>query len=191
MADVTTHCPYCSLQCGMRLSGSRRGVEVGAWEEFPVNKGAMCRKGWTSAALLNDRERVTTPLVKENGTFRKAGWDEALDLIASRISAIQEAHGRDAVAVFGGGGLTNEKAYQLGKFARVALRTSQIDYNGRWCMSSAATAGNRAFGVDRGLPFPLADLAGPTSSSWSANLAETMPPAARSSTASARGGKSS
>ena len=84
------------------------------------------------------------------------------------------------MAVFGGGGLTNEKAYQLGKFARVALGTSQIDYNGRWCMSSAASAGNRAFGIDRGLPFPLADieqtdvvvLVG-------SNLAETMPPAAR------------
>ena len=82
--------------------------------------------------------------------------------------------------MFGGGGLTNEKAYQLGKFARVALGTSQIDYNGRWCMSSAASAGNQAFGVDRGLPFPLADieqtdvlvLVG-------SNLAETMPPAAR------------
>ena len=67
----------------------------------------------------------------------------------------QQRYGPDSVGVFGGGGLTNEKAYTLGKFARVALRTSAIDYNGRFCMSSAATAGNRAFGVDRGLPFPL------------------------------------
>jgi assimilatory nitrate reductase catalytic subunit len=179
-AGVTTHCPYCSLQCGMRLSASRTSVEVQPWDEFPVNKGAMCRKGWTSAALLTDRERVTTPLVKENGTFRKAGWDEALDLIADRITGIQAAHGKDAVAVFGGGGLTNEKAYQLGKFARVALGTSQIDYNGRWCMSSAASAGNRAFGVDRGLPFPLADIAKTDVLVLvGSNLAETMPPAAR------------
>ena len=100
---------------------------------------------------------------------------------------MQAAHGPDAVAVFGGGGLTNEKAYQLGKFARVALGTSQIDYNGRWCMSSAASAANRAFGIDRGLPFPLADveqtdvvvLVG-------SNLAETMPPAARHLDGSAR-----
>ena len=62
------------------------------------------------------------------------------------------------MAVFGGGGLTNEKAYQLGKFARLALGTSRIDYNGRFCMSSAAAAGNRAFGIDRGLPFPLEHL---------------------------------
>ena len=81
---------------------------------------------------------------------------------------------------YGGGGLTNEKAYQLGKFARVALGTSQIDYNGRWCMSSAASASTRAFGVDRGLPFPLADVEhADVVVLVGSNLAETMPPAAR------------
>lgn len=59
--------------------------------------------------------------------------------------------------MFGGGGLTNEKAYALGKFARVALRTPNIDYDGRFCMSSAAAAGIRGFGIDRGLPFPPGD----------------------------------
>src|SRR5207244_7369924 len=87
------------------------------------------------------------------------------------------AHGRDAVGIFGGGGLTNEKAYLLGKFARVALGTSRIDYNGRFCMSSAAAAGNRAFGLDRGLPFPLADLdTADTILLLGSNVAETMPP---------------
>ena len=60
------------------------------------------------------------------------------------MRAIQERRGRDAVGVFGGGGLTNEKAYMLGKFARVALRTPHIDYNGRFCMASAAAAGSKA-----------------------------------------------
>ncbi len=75
-----------------------------------------------------------------------------------RSATRKRAHGPDANAIFGGGGLTNEKAYQLGKFARVALGTSRIDYNGRFCMSSAAAASNRAFGMDRGLPFPVTDL---------------------------------
>ena len=80
--------------------------------------------------------------------------------------------------MFGGGGLTNEKAYTLGKFARVALQTSAIDYNGRFCMSSSATAGNRAFGVDRGLPFPLSDIADAAAILLvGANPADTMPPA--------------
>ena len=52
-----THCPYCSLQCGMRLAG-RRTPEVQAWEEFPVNRGALCRKGWAAAGLYGGRERL-------------------------------------------------------------------------------------------------------------------------------------
>ncbi|MGZ4449096.1 MAG: molybdopterin oxidoreductase family protein, partial [Nocardioides sp.] len=176
-----THCPYCSLQCGMRLTG-RRTPEVSAWEEFPVNEGALCRKGWNAAGLYGSRERLTTPLVRDRATgeLRAVGWDEALDLVAGRLAALRAEHGPDSVAVFGGGGLTNEKAYQLGKFARVALGTSQVDYNGRWCMSSAATAGTRAFGLDRGLPFPLADLEHTDVVVLvGSNLAETMPPAAR------------
>ena len=174
-----THCPYCSLQCGMRLSGVR-DLEVTPWEEFPVNEGGLCRKGWTSAGLLRHRERLTMPLIRRDGELQPATWDEALDLIASRLSALRAEHGPDSVAVFGGGGLTNEKAYSLGKFARVALRTSQIDYNGRWCMSSAANAGTRAFGVDRGLPFPLADLEQTDVLVLvGSNIAETAPPAAR------------
>src|SRR3712207_4602911 len=69
------------------------------------------------------------------------------------------------------------RSYALGKFARVALRTSQIDYNGRFCMSSAAAAGNRAFGVDRGMPFPVTDLDNADIVLLvGANPAETMPP---------------
>ncbi|WP_280530176.1 molybdopterin oxidoreductase family protein [Nocardioides dongkuii] len=182
MTETRTHCPYCSLQCGMTLAREGRRLEVRAWPEFPVNEGALCRKGWTATGLRGHRERLTTPLLRDRATgeLRAASWDEALDLVADRLRALQAAHGPDTVAVFGGGGLTNEKAYQLGKLARVALRTSRIDYNGRWCMSSAASAANQAFGIDRGLPFPLADvedtdvlvLVG-------SNLAETMPPAAR------------
>jgi assimilatory nitrate reductase catalytic subunit len=100
-----------------------------------------------------------------------------LDRIVAAVGSAQEKFGRDAIGVFGGGGLTNEKAYLLGKFARVALRTSQIDYNGRFCMSSAAAAGLKAFGIDRGLPFPLADIPhAETILLVGSNLAETMPP---------------
>lgn len=181
-----THCPYCSLQCGMTLAPRRaRGgavLEVRARPDFPVNEGALCRKGWTAGGLRGHRERLTTPLVRDRttGELSAVGWDEALDLVAERITELRTASGDDSVAVFGGGGLTNEKAYLLGKFARVALGTSQIDYNGRWCMSSAASAGNQAFGVDRGLPFPLSDVEqADVVVLVGSNLAETMPPAAR------------
>ena len=143
----------------------------------------MCSKGWTAATLLDHPERLLTPLARSvpgdrTSEFRAASWDEALTLVVSKITALQAAHGPDAIGCFGGGGLTNEKAYAFGKFARVALRTSMIDYNGRFCMSSAATAANRAFGIDRGLPFPLADIAEAEAIVLvGSNPAETMPPA--------------
>nr|ABO15880.1 assimilatory nitrate reductase catalytic subunit [Streptomyces sp. UC 11065] len=174
---MDTHCPYCALQCATVLTpGGPHGVDVGP-RDFPVNRGGLCRKGWTAPAVLTAPDRLTTPLVREGGRLRPASWEHALSVAAGGIRAAREAGGPDAVAVFGGGGLTNEKAYQLGKFARVALGTSQIDYNGRFCMSSAAAAGLRAFGVDRGLPFPVADLSGAEVVLLAgANPAETMPP---------------
>lgn len=147
-----THCPYCSLQCGMRLRPTGGGVEVSGRDEFPVNRGALCGKGQTSAALLAPGARLTAPLVRDADGLRVASWDEALDRVASAMTATAETHGPDAVGVFGGGGLTNEKAYLLGKFARVALRTRSIDYNGRFCMSSAAAASRAAFGLDAVCP---------------------------------------
>ncbi|MFF8943303.1 molybdopterin oxidoreductase family protein [Streptomyces sp. NPDC014864] len=177
-----THCPYCALQCGMNLTPvPGGGVEVTERADFPVNRGALCGKGRTAPAVLSSRVRLTSPLVRSgDGTLTPATWEEALDRIAEGLSRARTAHGPDACGVFGGGGLTNEKAYALGKFARVVLGTSQIDYNGRFCMSSAAAAGTKAFGLDRGLPFPLEDI--PRTGCVilvGSNPAETMPPSLR------------
>ncbi|MFK0255553.1 molybdopterin oxidoreductase family protein [Streptomyces sp. NPDC090445] len=178
---MATHCPYCALQCGTRLTHDTGRTTVRPDPAFPVNQGGLCQKGWTAPALLDTPGRITRPLVRgADGRLAPADWDTALDLIADRLKAIRDEHGPDAVGVFGGGGLTNEKAYQLGKFARVALGTSQIDYNGRFCMSSAAAAGSAAFGLDRGLPFPVTDLASADVVLLAgANPAETMPPLMR------------
>ena len=176
MSSVLTHCPYCALQCATTLHPVAR---PGAVEVRPAGQGGLCRKGWTAPDVLTVPDRLTTPLIRNAaGELVETSWDIALDFVASRIQSLQETHGRDAVAVFGGGGLTNEKAYALGKFARVALKTANVDYNGRFCMSSAAAATNRAFGIDRGLPFPLADLGGAGAILLvGSNIAETMPPA--------------
>ncbi|MFI5897057.1 molybdopterin oxidoreductase family protein [Actinoplanes sp. NPDC051513] len=181
MTATDTHCPYCALQCGMTLTP---GISVVRLEprDFPVNKGGLCAKGFTAADLLDHPDRLLTPRVRKVpgdrlSPLREASWDEALTLIVEAIQHSQQAYGRDSVGAFGGGGLTNEKAYALGKFVRVALRSSAIDYNGRFCMSSAATAANRALGVDRGLPFPLEDVAGArTVLLVGANPADAMPP---------------
>ncbi|MEV6155802.1 molybdopterin-dependent oxidoreductase [Nonomuraea sp. NPDC052129] len=172
-----THCPYCALQCGMTITATGTDITITPRTDVPANSGgALCQKGWTAADLLTNGERLTTPLLHG----RPVAWDTALDYVADRLTAIRAVHGPDGVAVFGGGGLTNEKAYQLGKFARVALGTSQIDYNGRFCMSSAAAASLRAFGLDRGLPFPITDLAETDVVLLAGgNVAETMPPFVR------------
>jgi assimilatory nitrate reductase catalytic subunit len=185
---VATHCPYCALQCAQTLTPVARpdgpdgaggaGRVTVEGRAFPTNGGGLCQKGWTSAEVLTSTDRLTVPLVRgTDGELAASSWEDALDLVADRLAVIRQESGADAVAVFGGGGLTNEKAYQLGKFARVALGTANIDYNGRFCMSSAAAAANRSLGVDRGLPFPLTDLARADAVLLlGSNLAETMPP---------------
>ncbi len=180
-SPVLTHCPYCSLQCGMSLHDLDGRPRVGP-RDFPTNRGGLCQKGWTAAELLAPGARLTTPLMRpgRDAPLAPATWDAALDRIAAEFRRARAARSADSVAVFGGGGLTNEKAYWLGKFARVALGTSAIDYNGRFCMSSAAAAATRAFGIDRGLPFPLPDLAAADLIVLAgSNAAETMPPFAR------------
>jgi assimilatory nitrate reductase catalytic subunit len=176
-----THCPYCAFQCGLRVSAGPSldsALEVSGDEEFPVNRGQLCIKGATSGELLNHPERLLSPLLRNSqGKLEPVSWPEALDYVAERLTRLSKLHGPATLGVFGSGALTNEKAYLLGKFARVALRTPNIDYNGRYCMSSAAAGQNRAFGIDRGLPFPVADIAETDALLlWGSNCAETLPP---------------
>ncbi|MGY1821884.1 molybdopterin oxidoreductase family protein [Geodermatophilus sp. SYSU D00079] len=179
---TATHCPYCSLQCGVTMTAGDRPATLQP-ADFPTNRGGLCSKGWSATELLDHPERLTRPLVRavpgdRTSPLVEAPWDEALDRVVAAIGRTQARYGPDAVGCFGGGGLTNEQAYQFGKFARVALRTSAIDYNGRFCMSSAAGAANRAFGLDRGMPFPLSDVAAADVVVLvGANPADTMPPA--------------
>src|SRR5437764_7323820 len=117
----------------------------------------LCPK-WGQTYLHDGHpDPLRAPLPRAADGFRKAGWDEALDFTARRLTEIQEKYGKDAVAMYGGASLTTEKAYLLGKFARVALGTRHIDYNGRLCMVSAGTAYKLAFGVDRS-PNPWSDI---------------------------------
>ncbi len=161
----------------MNLRVEKQSVTIEARDDFPINKGGLCAKGWTSAELLKHRERLTSPLIKNaSGSFEEVSWAEATRVIASSVESLQAEHGNDTIAVFGSGSLTNEKAYLLGKFARVALKTSNIDYNGRFCMSSAAAAASRSLGIDRGMPFPVEDVRhADTILLAGANPAETMP----------------
>jgi assimilatory nitrate reductase catalytic subunit len=149
-ALVKTHCCFCGVQCGIQLKVKDNAV-VGfePWEEFPTNRGMLCPKGVKRYLQGGHRDRLTAPLIRTSGGFREASWEEAYGLVEKNIRRIQEAHGRDSFAILSGASLTNEKAYLMGKFARVALRTKNIDYNGRLCMVSAGAANRKAFGIDR------------------------------------------
>lgn len=173
---VPTHCPYCGMQCGMNLLVEKNHVVgVEPRYDFPVNEGRLCPKGVTAYLQTHHPDRLEYPLIKRNGNFERASWDEALDLIVSKFKGLQEKHGKDSIAVYSGSSLTTEKTYLVGKFARLGLQTRYIDYNGRLCMASAAGGNNKAFGIDRAAnpwsDIPFAEvliIAG-------ANCAETFP----------------
>lgn len=178
LAPTETHCPYCALQCGMALAHDGKALDVRA-RDFPTNRGGLCRKGWTAAELLDSPDRLTTPWMRPSrgAPLEPASWASAIERIAVAVRRAQERCGPDSVGIFGGGGLTNEKAYMLGKFARAVLRSKSIDYNGRFCMASAALASQKALGIDRGLPFPVTDIARADAILVvGSNPAETMPP---------------
>ena len=156
---VKTHCCFCGQQCGIQLKVyQNRVIGFEPWEDFPFNRGMLCPKGVKRYLQGSHPDRLLDPLLRTADGFRSATWDEALDFTAGKLREIQAKYGPDSVAVYGGASLTTEKAYLLGKFARVGLGTRHIDYNGRLCMVSAGVAYKGALGVDRS-PNPWSDIA--------------------------------
>lgn len=149
---VKTHCCFCGMQCGIKLLVKGNHI-VGfePWEEFPFNEGRLCPKGVQRYLQNNHPDRLLEPLQRVEGRgFVPFNWDAAFDRVVSEIRRIQAQYGKDAFAMLSGVSLTNEKSYLVGKFARVALKTKNLDYNGRLCMVSAGAGNKKAFGLDRG-----------------------------------------
>jgi assimilatory nitrate reductase catalytic subunit len=176
---VNTHCCFCGQQCGIKLK-VRDNAVVGfePWYEFPFNEGKLCPKGVKRYLQGSHPDRLLRPLVRDPsapGGFRPVDWDAALDQVVAEIRRIQAAHGDDSFAMLSGVSLSNEKSYLVGKFARLALHTANLDYNGRFCMVSAGAGNKKALGIDRNAnpwsDIPLADVV------WVAgsNVAETFP----------------
>lgn len=157
-----TRCPYCSMQCSMilheEISPFSRKYSVTPNKADSVSQGRMCVKGMEAHTPLFHKDRLKTPLLRKQGGLHPVSWRTAMQWFKHKVKGLQKQFGKHSVGVYGGGSLTNEESYLLGKFARVALQTPFIDYNGRFCMSSAATAGNQAFGIDRGFTNPLSDI---------------------------------
>ncbi len=150
---VNTHCCFCDQQCGIQLK-VKDNVVIGFEPryDFPFNKGMLCPKGVKRYLQGAHPDRLLTALRRdpnsENG-FAPMVYDEAIAKVAAEINRIQSTYGPNAFGVLSGASLTTEKAYLMGKFARVCLKTKYIDYNGRLCMVSAGAANKKAFGIDR------------------------------------------
>jgi formate dehydrogenase alpha subunit len=131
-AMVTTVCPYCGCGCTLSL-GVKDGRVVYARpaEEGPVNRGSLCVRGSYGYDFIHSPERLSHPLVKVNGEFKEATWEEALTRVADELKRIKKTHGSDALAVFGSSKCTNEENYILQRFARGVLSTNNIDNGGR------------------------------------------------------------
>lgn len=161
LETMDSQCPFCSVQCKIQVTEHEtdgRKVFEAVGMPNPTSEGRLCIKGMSAYQHAVHPDRVKYPMKKVNGQFIRIDWKEALEIIGKNIKQIQHEHGQDAMGVYGGGSLTNESAYLLGKFARVALQTKYIDYNGRFCMSAAATAANQSLGIDRGLTTALSDI---------------------------------
>ncbi len=150
---VKTHCCFCGQQCGIQLKvNGNRVVGFEPWEEFPFNRGMLCPKGVKRYLQGAHPDRLLHAYQRDPSApagFRSLPYAAAIERVAESIQRIQTTHGYDAFAVLSGASLTNEKAYLMGKFARMCLKTANIDYNGRLCMVSAAAANKLAFGIDR------------------------------------------
>ncbi len=148
-----THCCFCGQQCSLYLKVKDNQV-VGFEPDyaFPFNEGKLCPKGVKRYLQGNHPDRLLDPLERDPGArggFRTVDWDHALTRTVDEIQRIQGRYGKDAFAMLSGVSLTNEKSYLIGKFARLALGTANLDYNGRLCMVSAGAANKKSLGIDR------------------------------------------
>jgi assimilatory nitrate reductase catalytic subunit len=173
---VATHCCFCGQQCGINLKvKNNKVVGFEPREDFPFNRGKLCPKGVKRYMQNEHPDRLLYPLKRTDTGFVRVSWDEALNTTVSEIQRIQKQYGKDSFAMLSGVSLSNEKSYLVGKFARVALQTANLDYNGRLCMVSAGAGNKKAFGIDRAAnswdDIPLADVILVTG----ANVAECAP----------------
>lgn len=173
---VATHCCFCGQQCGINLKvKANKVIGFEPREDFPFNRGKLCPKGVKRYMQNEHPDRLLSPMKRTERGFVNISWEEALDKTVSEIRRIQQTYGKHAFAMLSGVSLSNEKSYLVGKFARVALQTRNLDYNGRLCMVSAGAGNKKAFGIDRAANYwddiPLADVILVTG----ANVAECAP----------------
>ena len=144
---VRTTCPYCGVGCQLLLHvKDGKIIKVTGVEEAEPNRGRLCVKGRFGYEFIYSKERLTTPLIKENGKFREATWDEALDLVADRFKKAIEKHGPDSVAGVSCARSINEDSYNMMKLFRAVFKTNNVDHCARACHAPTVAGLANAFG---------------------------------------------
>ena len=130
--QVKTTCAYCGVGCQIRLHvKDNKVMKVTGVEDSAPNYGSLCVKGRFGYDFIASEERLTKPMIKENGKFREAEWDEAIKYVADRLSAIKTQSGPDSIGVLTSARITNEENYLAHKFTRAVLKTNNIDHCAR------------------------------------------------------------
>ncbi|MFA1611702.1 formate dehydrogenase subunit alpha [Halobellus rubicundus] len=145
---VKTICPYCGVGCGIQVNPGEDPSDMRfmPWGDAPVNDGRVCIKGGAATQVVDHEDRLTDPLIKEDGEFREATWEEAYERIVSEMEEIRDEYGPDAMGFFGSSKTMNEENYLLQKLAR-RFGTNNVDNCTRMCHASTVWALRTSLGA--------------------------------------------
>lgn len=145
---VRTTCPYCGTGCELD-AGVKDGriTEVRPAPDSPVNRGHLCVKGRYGWGFNDAPDRITEPMIRRNGAWEPASWDEALEAAAAALRTARAAGGTEAVGVLASSRATNEENYLAQKFARIVLGTHNVDCCARVCHAPSAAGLGQTFGT--------------------------------------------
>lgn len=132
LTKTRTTCPYCGVGCQLDVYARDNKIvkATSHWDVAP-NYGATCVKGRFGLDYVNHPDRLTQPLIRKDGKFVPASWDEALDLVADKLAETKKQHGGDSIGVLSSSKCTNEENYILQKFTRAVLETNNVDHCAR------------------------------------------------------------
>ena len=144
---ISTICPYCGVGCGILLQVvDGRLIGTLPLKDHPVSRGKLCLKGWSAHQFVHHPERLQQPLVRKEGVFREASWEEALDIVRRGFLKVRDQCGSSSLAGLSSAKCTNEENYLFQKLIRGVFGTNNVDHCARLCHSPTVVALTSAFG---------------------------------------------
>lgn len=145
--NVLTTCPYCGTGCNFYLEViDNKITSVIPCKTHEISKGKLCIKGWNAHAFIQHEKRLKFPLIKKNGKFEEATWEEALNFVSEKLKEIKSKYGADAISILSSARCTNEENYLIQKFARAVIGTNNVDHCARLCHASTVVGLAKTFG---------------------------------------------